>query len=143
MPPPSRSRLFFISLSAWVSSLPVELCCYLSVRMRAFFLSPSLFSLIKTAPASVGSAAHTDRRLLLFPYRGFTPSHLISDTHLDTHTTVRTCYTLSPTNSSGKHSHTHTHAAIHTRHPFSNTKHLTSCSSTMNCAYWTQKTQAA
>lgn len=57
VPSSSRSCLFFISLSACLSSLPVELRCYLSARTRAF-LSLSLFSLIKTAPASTGSAAH-------------------------------------------------------------------------------------
>lgn len=48
---------------------PVEPCCYPSARMRAF-LSPSLFSLIQTAPSFVDSAAYTHcwLLLLLFPY---------------------------------------------------------------------------
>lgn len=63
VPPPSRSCLFFISLSARVSSLPVEPCCYLSARMRVCFIFISFFSDQKQLqPLSARLHTHTHAR---------------------------------------------------------------------------------
>lgn len=110
MLPPSRSCLFFIFLSVRVSCLPKELHCYLSARVRAFLSSSPPFSLIKKAPASIGSAAHThtDAISQLHSYNS-----TLSLTRIYKPIIAQTCNKLSPTSPPG--------TAVHTPRPFPNT----------------------
>lgn len=103
---------------------------------ESLFISISLFSDQNSSSLCRLCCAHT-AGCRCCSHTAFTQFHLISGTHLHIHTIVQTCYRLSPTSPSG------TNTALHTPNPFSKTKHLTSCSSTTVCVYWTQKTQAA
>lgn len=123
VPPPSRSCLFFISLSAGVSSLPVEPRCYLSARMRVCFIFISLFSDQKQ-PQPLSARLHTNTHARTHTHRRQFLLLLRCDVHTIRpylwHTSTRhyncpdRCYRLSPTSPSG--------TILHTLRPFSYTK---------------------
>lgn len=125
VPPPSRSCLFFISLSAGVSSLPVEPCCYHSARMRVCFILVSLFSdqkqlqplsarLHTNTHAHARMHAHRRQFLLLLCYDVHTIRPYLWHTSTRHYNCLDRCYRLSPTSPSG--------TILHTLHPFSYTK---------------------
>lgn len=141
VPPPSISCLFFISLSAGVSSLPVEPCCYLSARMRVCFIFISLFSDQKQLQP-LSAQLHTNTHVRTHTagsfccYDAHTIRPYLWHTSTRHYNCLDTCYRLSPTSPSG--------TILHTLHPFSYTKlayQLPPCA--VHCVCRTQKTQVA